>query len=181
MSNEGIGVRGSVSVYGIGVGDREIGRTGPSPGIPRENGENGAIAGYPPRLAQTIVINIVNPFKIFGTPLRPNIFFKIYENFPLKTHYSTEAQEIGVKDPVTPNLIAHNHNSLMLQQVTTSQGSSARGGDIRTPYLQPTHLKPPIGARSPQKAPSLAPASWPEVPGGSGRNRTLNLVSSSST
>ena len=86
MSNEGIGVRGSVSVYGIGVGDREIGRTGPSPGIPRENGENGAIAGYPPRLAQTIVINIVNPFKIFGTPLRPNIFFKIYENFPFQIH-----------------------------------------------------------------------------------------------
>ena len=42
-------------------------------------------------------------------------------------------KEIGVKDPVTPNLSSDSHNPSMLQQVATSQRSSATGGGIRTP------------------------------------------------
>ena len=56
-----------------------------------------------------------------------------------------------------------------------------KGWAYAPPHLPAIHLKSPLGARFQREAPSLAPTFLAGGPGGSGRNRTANLISSSST
>ena len=81
-------------------------------------------------------------------------------------------KEIGVKDPVTPNLITHNHNPSRIQQVTTLRGSSARGGDIHTPHLSANPPQAPAWRSISTESSFACVGFLAGGPGGSGLNRT---------
>ena len=81
-------------------------------------------------------------------------------------------KEIGVKDPVTPNLSSDSHNPSMLQQVATSQRSWATGGGIRTPLPSANPPQAPAWRSISTESSFACVGFLAGGPGGSGLNRT---------